>query len=188
MRKACWITLALSLLAGRVSAGGFYFGAHGGYTTGGDVENEEFGYGAQVGISVLDTFYIELSGTLVEDETANPDVEYDVGNFALTGMFGFELFDLVTPYIGGGVNYNRFSFDTHSVWDLEDTDSVGFHVCGGVNAHLVDWCSVFIEYRYHFLTDTLNDFASDELDLDLRDDDSHLTFGMVRVGVNFMPW
>ena len=179
-----WI-VGIGLLATQGLASGFYFGAHGAYTMGGDVEKEEMGYGAQLGINVLDTFAIELSGTLIQDETANADVDYDVGNFALTATLGFEIADLLAPYIGGGINYNRFSFDSNSITDLEDTDQVGFHLCGGVRTTLSDCCQLFAEYRYNMLTESLNDMISDELNLDLYTSSDNFSFGMVRVGINF---
>ena len=181
-----WLKIVVCVLVSVTSAqaGGLFFGAHGGYTLGGDVEDESFGYGAQLGVDISENLIIELAGTVIEDDTPGSVADFDLGSLALTVALGSEVSEDVSLYIGGGVNYNRFSFDSNASFEVEDDDKVGFHVCAGIGAMLSDWLRLFGEYRYTFLEyDVERDGAFNP---NLSGSSQDYSFGMIRVGASIV--
>jgi len=172
------------------SAGGLLIGAHGAYTSGGDVENESFGYGLQIGV-VGDHFGLELSGTLIEDDSPpspTDETEFELGTIALTLLFGGNITDDMRAYVGAGVNYNRFTFDSGAELDYDDDDQVGFHACAGISIDLADVLQLFVEYRHTVVQYDTEAFDSGDLvqGLDYIKLDEDYAFGMVRAGLNIV--
>jgi opacity protein-like surface antigen len=171
-------------------AGGLLLGVHGAYTTGGDVENESFGYGVQIG-AVGDHFGLELSGTLIEDDSPpspTDETEFELGTIALTLLFGGNITEDLRAYVGAGVNYNRFAFDSSADLDYDNDDQVGFHACAGISVALADVLQLFVEYRHTVVQYDTEAFDSDDLvqGLEYIKLDEDYAFGMVRAGLNLV--
>jgi opacity protein-like surface antigen len=188
--KKLLVVVACLFSAGICSAGGLFFGAHGGYTLGGDVENESFGYGVQVGV-LGDHFGLELSGTLIEDE--NPpmltdETEFELGTIALTLLYGGNLTEDLRLYVGAGVNYDRFTFDSKAKLDYDDDDQVGFHACAGLSIALADVLQIFVEYRHTLVQYDTEAFDPNDLiqGLNYIKLDEDYAFGMIRAGLNLV--
>lgn len=208
MKKLLVLVAAILVSAGMCMAQGFFAGAHGGYTIGGDVEESGFGFGAQAGMELNDAVSIELAWTMFseEQEEAGMKVEADANVIAATARYAVPMSDMLSVYGGGGVNYlmmdataslsltseQRSELDALaqmygiSVDDLLamsgistasielDLDStIGFHICGGVNALVTESVQVFGEYRYSF-----GSIEGEGIDEDYN-------YGILRVGGNF---
>ena len=114
MKKFTCLVVALFAWVSMSHAGGFSVGGHGAYTVGGDVESEEFGYGAQVGLDISESLSVELSGTMFSDEVDADDLgtlDIDVQHIALSACIDLPLSDVLGFYVGGGVSYNMFEVD-----------------------------------------------------------------------------
>lgn len=188
--KKLFLASILILLSSFCNAGGIYFGAHGAYTIGGDVEKESFGYGLQIG-AVGDLLGIELSGTLIEDD--NPpaltdETQFELGTIALTLLLGANVTRDLRLYAGAGVNYDRFTFDSKSGLEYDDDDQVGFHACAGASIALADVLQIFAEYRHTIVqydTEALN--PEDILEgLKYSKLERDYEFGMIRAGLNLI--
>ncbi|MBM4147726.1 MAG: porin family protein [Lentisphaerae bacterium] len=190
MKKLLAVAVGVLAFGGICNAGGLFFGAHGAYTVGGDVEEESFGYGAQIGV-VGEHLGLELSGTLIEDEdpaTAGGATEFEVGSVALTLLLGANISGGCRAYVGGGVNYNRFTFDSKADLDYDDDDQVGFHACAGLAFTIVDVLQAFVEYRHTMVQYDTEAFDADDImaGVDFIKLDDDYTFGMVRAGLNLV--
>ena len=188
--KKFLVMFACMFTACACSAGGLFLGAHGAYTLGGDVENESFGYGVQIGI-MGDNLGLELSGTLVEDDnppSPSDETQFELGTIALTLLLGGNITDDMRGYIGAGVNYNRFTFDSKAKLDYDDDDQVGFHACAGVSIALADVLHLFVEYRHTIVQYDTKAFDSNDIvqGLDYIKLDEDYAFGMIRAGLNLV--
>ena len=132
MKKCVCLAVVLVAFAGVSHAGGFSLGGHGAYTAGGDVESEEFGYGAQVGLDISDNLSLELSGTMFSDEVGIEDtvmLDTDARHIALSARVELPAGDAVRFYLGGGASYNMFEVDepplTDVIADLADSQGLG---------------------------------------------------------------
>ena len=164
--KRFWIIVGFLTLAAALSYGqDFKIGGHGAYSTGGDVEDEEIGYGAQLQAVVNENFSIEASGTMFEDF----DGEIEITTIAISARLGVPLADGVLAYGGGGGNYNMFDVDA-----VDIDDEVGYHFCGGAEFLIADNIELFGEYRYS-IVEISDDNVEDNYD-----------FGLVRAGLNFV--
>lgn len=164
------------LFCGVVCEGGaFKIGAHGAYTAGGDVREEEAGYGAQLGIEFNDVVSAEVAGTYVQDELLGIDLDIYMG--AITLRLGAPLGEFVSLYGGGGITYTRFELDWPGV---KQEDDVGFHACGGIEIDLADTLELFAEYRYSFVE---YDAQSGGGSLTFEEQNEY-EYGLIRVGLN----
>jgi len=209
MKKLLVLVAVILVSAGMCMAQGFFVGAHGGYTLGGDVEESDLGFGAQAGVELSDAFSIELAWTMFSDEAeeAGVKLEADANVIAATARYAVPMSDMLSVYGGGGVNYlmmdataslsltsqQRSELDALaqmygvSVDDLlamsgintgsieVDLDStIGFHICGGVNALVTESVQLFGEYRYSF--GSIKGEGIDEV----------YNYGILRLGGNFL--
>ena len=184
MKRLLVFLLCLIVCAGLCHARMFSFGAHGAYTVGGDVEDEGVGYGAQLAIGG-ENLALELSVTVIEDEIADSPADFDIGSVGLSLILGGNMSEQGRIYVGGGVNYNRFEFDSDTPLEYEDDDQVGFHALAGLAVSVTEWLELFAEYRYTLVkyeTSAEEDFG--HLDLDELDED--YDFGFVRAGLNLV--
>jgi opacity protein-like surface antigen len=139
-------------------------GGHGAYSNSGDIEDQELGYGAQIGAQVNETLSLEVSGTLFEDF----DGELEITTVAATARLGGTMAEGVHMYLGGGASYNMFDYEAFE----DPDDEVGYHACGGVEFVMGENVEIFGEYRYTWV--------------DIEDYDEEYEFGLVRVGLNFV--
>jgi len=96
------VSLAIS------DAKAFWIGGYGAYPDGGDVKNNDTGYGLEAGGRIDDTFSLEVSGTHFSDTIAGMDV--DVTTLAVTGLAGVDVIkDTARLYVGAGLDYNMFN-------------------------------------------------------------------------------
>ena len=180
MKKITCLAVVLVALAGVSHAGGFSVGGHGAYTLGGDIESEEFGYGAQVGIDLVDRVSLELSGTMFSDEVDAEELgmmDVDARHIALSARFDIPVNDTLLLYVGGGISYNMIEADEPAVAEVVDSmfgdgvaedfingggtieggmdididDAIGYHLCTGVSLALSDSVELFGEYRFTWL-------------------------------------
>jgi len=121
MKKCVCIAAVLSVFAVASYAGGFSVGGHGAYTVGGDIESEEFGYGAQVGIDLVENVSLELSGTMFSDEVEDDEfggLDIDTTHIALSVRFDIPVTEALAVYVGGGASYNMIDVDAPSIESL----------------------------------------------------------------------
>lgn len=172
MKRFLLITIVTAACAGAAFAQGFKIGGHGSYSIGGDIEDESFGYGAQVVFAATENISLELSGTWFEDEDVG--TTFDITHIAATLRLGAPLQDGVFIYGGAGGNYNMV--DIERVGDKLD-DEVGYHFCGGLEMEISEGVELFGEYRYSFITLDEEDYGIDEEDFEV---------GLIRVGLNLV--
>jgi len=182
MKKLLMISVGLLLSVAMCHAQAFKIGGHGAYTVGGDVEDEEFGAGAQMVAEFNDNFSVELSGSWIEDQVNIPVVgptDLDFFTIALSARVGGELEDGVGVYVGGGVGYHTFKISGFT----DPDDEVGFHACAGAELALGDNLELFAEYRFSWVEYTAvtggGSAQIDELPQDYN-------FGLARVGINLV--
>jgi len=185
MKKFMFAAVCIFASVSLCSAQGLKIGGHGAYTVGGDVEEEEFGAGGQIGVEFNENFSLELSGTWIGDE-ANlgglvGTVDVDFFTIALSARISGEVSEGVTVYGGGGINYNIIDIDSDAVNDPDD--DAGFHACGGAELALGENLEFFAEYRFTWVEYDVDDSGSgiafDETTTDYN-------FGMVRAGINIV--
>jgi opacity protein-like surface antigen len=175
MKKLWLIAGCVLAVAGLSPAAGIEFGGHGSFTAGGDIEDEESGYGGQIVARVNDTVSLELSGTRFDDE----GVDLELTSLALSLRLSTDTADNTEGYIAGGANYNMFDFDS----DPDPDDEIGFHAAAGLEFLLGESFRFFIEYRYNFVEYTV-DRSGD--DVTISDLDVEYEFGLARAGINII--
>ena len=178
MKRFLWTALSL-VMSVAVCQAGLKFGGHGAYTVGGDVEEEEFGAGAQLAIEFNEAFSIELSGSWIEDDIG-PAVTIDIFTIALSARLGTELSEGMTLYGGGGIDYNTFDIEQST----DPDDEAGFHACAGLELALGENLELFGEYRYTWVEYTVTSSGGD-VDLTRRNGNDY-AFGLARVGLNIV--
>lgn len=179
MRKYMMAAVCVLAAVALCHAQGFKLGAHGAYTAGGDVEEEEFGMGAQLVAGFNENVSLELAGTWIEDEAAVGD--FDFFNIALSLRLHAAMEGGFSPYIGGGVNYMMFDFD-----DVADPDDeMGFHACAGVDIPLGENVELFAEYRYTWVEYTVESGGGD-VEFEEIGSDFDYEIGMIRAGLNLV--
>jgi len=175
MKRFFFVAVCL-VMSVAVCQAGLKIGAHGAYTIGGDVEEEEAGAGAQLAVGLGDTFSLELAGSWIEDEVGPATI--DIFTIALSARLGTDLSDTIGIYGGGGIDFNMFEVDQGP----DPDDEAGFHACAGFEIPLGDNLELFGEYRYTWVEYTVD---SDGGDLDLTRDLDY-EFGLARVGLNLV--
>ncbi len=113
MKRIAVVVSSLVACAAMASAQSFNLGLHGAYSTGGDVNESEFGGGAQVGAAINKYLSLELSGTMFTD--GDSGVDLDVTSFALSARIGYPVSDPLLLYVGGGVHYTMFDASASSL-------------------------------------------------------------------------
>ena len=179
MKKYLVWVAAFMVSAALCRAEGLKLGVHGAYSVGGDVEDESFGYGAQVGAAVNENLSLELSGTMFQDQ--DEGIDMDITTIAFSARLGGELADNVGLYVGGGANYNMFDMDDVAGVKVDIDDVLGYHFCGGLELSLADSIELFGEYRYSMVE--LDEATIGGETGDINED---YNFGLVRVGLNFI--
>lgn len=172
MKKLSLTMMVLLCSVAICTAQGFKIGGHGAYTVGGDVEDEQFGAGAQIGIGNTEGVSLELAGTWVQDEVA-PNNDLDIFTIALTIRLGTALGEGVDGYIGGGADYNTFNIEQGP----DPDDEAGYHGCAGLEFDLGENLQLFGEYRYTWVEYTVQGNNLEDLTQDYE-------FGLARVGLN----
>jgi opacity protein-like surface antigen len=175
--RICVVAVVLVAIVSLAHGAGIYVGGYGAYSFGGDVKNESLGYGINLGLPLGEQLGIELSGTLLEDDSAIIAAkDFDLGSIDLSLLYRFPICDdKVDLYIGVGASYNRFSFNSDTARNIKDDDQIGFLGEAGIALFPVNWLRIFADIRYNIMTYTV-----DNNDLDQVDEDYN--FFVVRVG------
>ena len=180
-RKVCAVAVVgMFVVVSALQAEGFYIGGYGAYSLGGDVEESSLGYGANLGFLLGDSFGLELSGTLLEDDTVAEDAtEFELGSLDLSLLYYLPVSDdSIDIYVGIGASYNRFNFDSTIEREVKENDQIGFFGSAGVAILPAEWLRVFADVRYNVM--------QYEFDIDGTDSgNEEYSFFMVRVGAGF---
>jgi opacity protein-like surface antigen len=170
------ILMILSVSATSVLAAGAYLGAHAAFVEGSDVTDASTGYGLHAGLEFSTHWALELSGTLLEDESDAVDAaEFDLGTLSLSLLYRYPFAKIAQLHAGAGLSYNRFDFGGDTPLDIQDDDEIGFLLSIGASAELFDWLRLFADLGYHFVGYEINADGLESLDEDYN-------FMMVRLG------
>ena len=168
--------MILSVSATSVLAAGAYLGAHAAFVEGSDVTDASTGYGLHAGLEFSTHWALELSGTLLEDESDAVDAaDFDLGSLNLSLLYRYPLAERFQLQAGAGLSYNRFDFGGDTPLNIEDDDQIGFLLSIGASARLLDWLRLFGDVGYHFVSYEINADGLESLDEDYN-------FIMVRLG------
>lgn len=176
-RKVCAVVIGMFVAVSALQAEGLYIGGYGAYSLGGDVEDASLGYGANIGLPLGESLGLELSGTLLEDDSIAEDAsEFELGSLDLSLLYYLPVSDdSIDIYIGVGASYNRFNFDSDIEREVKDSDQIGFFGSAGIAIFPAEWLRVFADVRYNVM----------QYEVDIDDSDSineDYSFFMVRVG------
>ncbi len=190
----------LLLVAVTTPAQASRIGAHGVYSTGGDIEESKAGFGGQLELSINPMFSIELAVSNFIDEFADDDdeaisIEQELTSVGLSAIFRAPLAPHLQAYALVGANYNTVEMeliekpdsdiDIDSDFDLDD--EVGFHAAAGLNLGLQDNLEFFGEYRYTVLELEGEMSASvtgqETVNKTIAGD---YNFGLLKIGVNLL--
>ena len=170
------ILMVLSVSATSVLAAGAYLGAHAAFIEGSDVTDASTGYGLPAGLEFSTHWALELSGTLLEDESGAVDAAtFDLGSLNLSLLYRYPFAEIAQLQAGAGLSYNRFDFGGDTPLNIEDDDQIGFLLSIGASAELFDWLRLFADLGYHFVGYEVNPDGLESLDEDYN-------FMMVRLG------
>jgi len=142
----------------------FKAGAHGAYSLGGHVEDQEFGVGLHLGAAVNDFLTLELAGTWFREEYKQIGA---VTTVALSARYSTYVAEGTGLYFGVGPNMNFYGnsdFDT----------SIGYHLAFGAELAIADLFEFIAEYRYSIV----------HVEAERADDFSY-RFGLVRLGGSY---
>ena len=157
-------------------AAGAYLGAHAAFVEGSDVTDASTGYGLHAGLEFSTHWALELSGTLLEDESDAVDAaEFDLGTLSLSLLYRYPFAEIAQLHAGAGLSYNRFDFGGDTPLDIQDDDEIGFLLSIGASARLFDWLRLFGDVGYHFVGYEIKADGLESLDEDYN-------FMMVRLG------
>ncbi len=195
------ILLIFSLCASAI--GPSRIGVHAAYSAGGDIEDEQLGFGGQLEFALGPNLFIELSASAFGDEWREDEleIEADIVTFGLSAILRAPIADTVQVYGIGGINYNTIDIDVKidraalglpgdARADIDVDDELGFHLGAGINVEIAPSVEIFAEYRYTFLSvdtemsvgatgprGTVRETTSEKVDYD---------FGLFKAGLNFM--
>lgn len=178
MKKHMMMISGMMLVAA-VCHAQFRLGAHGAYSNAGDVENEDIGFGGQLGVQMGEVLSMELSGTKFEDKEDGAGGE--ITTIALTARLGAQVSYAATLYGGAGVNYNIIDISP-SLPGIKIKDTIGFHGAGGIEVMLNDMFMVFAEYRYTLLEPEIEASFGGMKETEKFD----YNFGLARIGFNLV--
>jgi len=184
--------LALSICAESSAQQNSKIGVHGAYSSGGDIEESEFGFGGQAEVEINNTFSMELAVSSFSDgvERYGIKIDQDITTFGLSAIWKNRTPGGLTLYLLAGLNYNLVNIDMETdvsgvSFDVEVDDNLGYHAGGGLDFPINQNTGLFLEYRYTFL----------ELDAEVRGSSSwkrisdkitgDYNFGLIKAGVNF---
>jgi opacity protein-like surface antigen len=179
-----------------------------GYVFGGDVEDEGFAFGYQVGYEVNDKLSFEFAGNWHEDQSvrlndrlptvpAGSVIDLDVFALALTGRLGTRPDPSVLTYIGGGFGYyfldvgnedvRRAASSTAGFIEADAEQQFGVHYVVGAEVILTEHWEIFAEFRQIFLdTDIEVSFAPNrDTPATSTEDEFSYDHLLVRIGVNY---
>jgi len=167
------LLVALALPA---SAGEFKVGGHGGYTAGGDIDDEDFAWGGQVLYEATENVALEFMASSYSDEakeTTSDGVgvttELDVIALTLALIGSMEASETVNVYALGGLGYFLFDGDVGvddtaaaaalgtpgatfaSSFNFDPDDEFGVFVGAGVSVAVHEAVEIFADYRYNFV-------------------------------------
>ena len=200
MKKVCLLVvllLACAAVPGYAQDFGMSrIGVHSAYSSGGDVEDAQFGFGAQAEFAFTPNVSIELSVSQFSDEYEESGIkeDLDVTTIGLSALFRAPLGRKAGIYFLGGLDYNIADLDIsldRAVWgptmnaSADVDDEFGFHLGAGINLLLHKNVELFAEFRYTFLaldadlsvtSGAYGDSARVEGDYD---------FGLFKIGINY---
>ncbi len=157
-------------------AAGAYLGAHAAFVEGSDVTDASTGYGLHAGLEFSTHWALELSGTLLEDESDAVDAaEFDLGTLSLSLLYRYPFAEIAQLHAGAGLSYNRFDFGGDTPLDIQDDDEIGFLLSIGASAKVLGWLRLFGDVGYHFVGYEIKADGLESLDEDYN-------FMMVRLG------
>jgi opacity protein-like surface antigen len=132
-----------------------------GVTAGGDIEDSEVAYGAQVKLPMGEPFFVALSVAMITDTFAGDTVEIDQDLTSIGLSIGAEVQAATRCTVYGlfGPNFNMVDLDIRNDVELppgasikgDIDDEIGFHVAAGTTYQLAEHLNLFLEYRYTFL-------------------------------------
>jgi opacity protein-like surface antigen len=191
MKRRIIYTGILALLVGMAGqAQASRLGIHGAYSTGGNVEEPEIGFGGQLEFPINPILSVELAVTKFSDEIEGADytIDQDLTSIGLSAVFRGPLGPQLDGYMLFGADYNTIdtdiSFTNPTVSsamnsNMELDDEVGFHIGAGLNLAITYNMELFTEYRYTFL-ETDNETAQPGSEEEYQYD-----FGLAKLGLNF---
>lgn len=196
MRKLLLSVLFVLVSVALCSAQSLRVGAHGAYATGGNLWSSAAGYGVQIEGMLNKYIGIEISGTKFTDEDTW-DEDSDVGRItwdnttlAATLKLGLPVAKGVFLYGGGGASYLMVDAKEEvTFWgeeldiEVDVDDTIGYHVCGGIEAHISERISLFAEYRYNYFDDVK---LSGVEDGDVFEEGGEYKFSLIRAGLNLI--
>jgi opacity protein-like surface antigen len=170
-----------------------------GVTAGGDIEESEAAYGAQVQVPFSEAFFAELSVSVISDsyESDEGTVEAELDSQSIGISIGAKAKTAKNCTIYGlfGPNFNMTDIDLDvnqtlvpgASADADVDDEIGFHVAAGSTYQLSQNLSFFIEYRYTFLDLDLEATAirADGSSEDIAGEGS-FDFGVAKAGLNYL--
>jgi len=204
MKRRIVYTGILALLVGMAGqAQASRLGIHGAYSSGGDVEESEMGFGGQLEVPVNQILSVELAVTKFSDEIegSGSTLEQDLTSIGFSAVFRGPLGPLgplgqqLEGYMLFGANYNSidtdislknstFSNTTTSNLDLDD--ELGFHIGAGLNVPIAYNMEVFAEYRYTFLETEGEEEITNMHGTIITEGDYEYDFGVGKLGLNFL--
>ncbi len=215
MNRICmlWATCILTAGAASVSAQTISHhtlkdGPFVSYLVGGDVENEGFGFGYQVGYEYNPTFSLEFAFAWNEDESVELGgrlpglsnagaIDLDVLSFALTGRAGLRPDPNIFTYVGAGFGLYVLKADNEQVRmagaaaaasfaEADADEEFGAHLAIGAEAVLTEHWEIFAEYRHVFF-DTgvkVTTIPASGTAVSGREDLDY-DHGLIRLGLNY---
>ncbi|CAK8725119.1 Opacity protein [Candidatus Electrothrix laxa] len=204
MKRRIVYTGILALLVGMASqAQASRLGIHGVYSSGGDVEESEIGFGGQLELPVNQVLSVELAVTKFSDEIEGSDstIDQDLTSIGLSAVFRGPLGPLgplgqqLEGYMLFGANYNSIDTDVSLKnsaassgvsSNMELDDELGFHIGAGLNFAISYNMELFAEYRYTFLETEGEEELSDMYGTLTTTGDYEYDFGLGKLGLNFL--
>jgi len=174
----------------RGGARGGGFGLHGAYSTGGDVEEATAGLGIHFVAPTGDGMAVEFSVTQFSDDELLLE---SITVLALTVRGEAPMGETTTVYLGGGVNYNVFDYDNDAfglapLYEVELDDSLGYHVCAGIEFEVNERTAFFIDYRHSIVAiegDIIFVPTGDPSTIYSPIDDDY-DYGLIRIGFSIV--
>jgi hypothetical protein len=203
MKRRIVYTGILALLVGMTSqAQASRLGIHGAYSSGGDVEESEMGFGGQLEVPVNQILSVELAVTKFSDEIegSGSTLEQDLTSIGFSAVFRGPLGPFgplgqqLEGYMLFGANYNSIdtdislnsAFSNAITSNLDLDDDLGFHVGAGLNVPIAYNMEIFAEYRYTFLETEGEEEITDMYGTYITEGDYEYDFGVGKLGLNFL--
>ena len=168
-----------------------------GVTAGGDIEDSEVAYGAQVKLPLGEPFFAALSVSFITDTFIGDasEVDQDLTSIGLSIGAEVQAATRCTVYGLFGPNFNMADLDIRYDTELppgasvkgDVDDEVGFHVAAGSTYRLANHVGLFLEYRYTFLDleATITGTRSDGSRFERKAEGSY-DFGVAAFGLQYL--